>query len=411
MCTLGRGNPRAETGLQKVPAGWRFPVEHLSGHEHARQVAQTEVVIHFKAGDATGRRDSPVDRCWAQQFQRKRFQVRGLGRGPDLMRQRDGDRRESDSFQGRRERVTLAAFGQSRCQHFLREIGMQIEPKDCRAVTSHGSADGSAKRVDGTALNAIVANHRLASYRLPVTRHADILERHPRKATAEMFGPVNDKSGVGWRERRDLDTGAADDVHPCSGRTHPRPARAAERQDRGIGPSRELALGCRETEFACTRPAKPLMPDPGCHTKCTKAYKPRAQQRRRPKHNRKHPTARTHERILAQPQRPRSECFGGKRSQRRGEPVRRWAVALDELLEWFTVGQIQTAAAGQQELATNRRHSVVHRHAHAGSCQRFGRHQPRRSPAQHRDRGRRVHLTILMCDDPSEVRGGPSRWR
>jgi hypothetical protein len=63
---------------------------------------------------------------------------------------------------------------------------------------------------------------------------------------------------------------------------------------------------------------------------------------------------------------------------------RRFAVARKQAFEILAVGEIKSAAAGHQELAPDRRHSIVNRDGDAVRRQHIGRHQSGRTAADNR---------------------------
>ena len=63
-------------------------------------------------------------------------------------------------------------------------------------------------------------------------------------------------------------------------------------------------------------------------------------------------------------------------ADKRRKPLRRSAVACNETVERFTVGEVQTAAPGHQEFAADAGHAIVEGYALPGLGQNFSRQQP-----------------------------------
>ena len=105
--------------------------------------------------------------------------------------------------------------------------------------------------------------------------------------------------------------------------------------------------------------------------------------------------------------RPVLQRLCAKDVQHGRKPLALHAVARQEGLQGFAVGQIEPAAPGEQELAPDRRHGVVHRHRRARRGQLLCRHQARRSAADDGDAnggrggrqlGERGHAALSQSD-------------
>ena len=120
------------------------------------------------------------------------------------------------------------------------------------------------------------------------------------------------------------------------------------------------------------------------HALPAQPMQPGTQQRCRFHRLRKDPARGAHEGFDAQRMHPGAQLGRAETLEHRRKPGRRLAKARQEGFEGFGVRDVQPALAGQQELASHRRHRVEDFDATAAQRERFGGHQPRRSAAHHR---------------------------
>ncbi len=234
------------------------------------------------------------------------------------------------------------------------------------------------------ALQARLRDDRLAAHRAAAERELDPLQRLALETAAKHFGPVDDEAAIGRAQRRHRDAGLGQRRDPAAIGPEPRPACATQGQDGGIRAYREAALCSREQEAAVIVPAAPVMTQLEGDTARDETPEPGPQQRRRLHGSRKHPTARADERKSAPRASHQARNWVGRKRLDRGPQA--WlgvAVAAEEPLELFAVGEIETAAAGEQELATDRRHAVVDGHGRAAAHEHLGRHQSGGAASDH----------------------------
>ncbi len=154
---------------------------------------------------------------------------------------------------------------------------------------------------------------------------------------------------AGLRKRRD----------PAAVRPEPRPARAAERQHGHIRPvGDDRAVGPREGERAVL-PSDEAVAHREGDAGVVEPAQPRAQQRRCLHRLGKHPAAGADEGRLAQRLAPVAQALRRKRRDRRAQRRVLRVVAAEKALQRFAVGEIEPAAAGEQEFPSDRRHAVV----------------------------------------------------
>ena len=103
--------------------------------------------------------------------------------------------------------------------------------------------------------------------------------------------------------------------------------------------------------------------------------------------SRKDPSARADERLLAETSTPGLQIRWREPGDGRAQECGCVAVAIDEAVDVLAMGQVQAAAAGEQELASGRGHAVVERHPCSAVPQHLGGHEPGRSCADHGDSG------------------------
>ena len=132
------------------------------------------------------------------------------------------------------------------------------------------------------------------------------------------------------------------------------------------------------------------MPGVDAHAGAAQAMQPGAQQRRGLHVVREDAAAAADEGDDAQAFGPAAHVGGAEAFEPRPHARRRRSEAADEGLERLGMGEIQTAAPGQQELPTDRRHRVVEVDRDAGTGEHLGGHQPRRPAADDGDAHRRA---------------------
>ena len=214
------------------------------------------------------------------------------------------------------------------------------------------------------------------AHRLPAKRQFDPLQRLALEAFAKHVGPVGDEAAIRRPQRRDGDAGLCQNIGPAAVRTEPRPACAAERQDHGIGMERAIApFGRIEQDIAMLVPADPMVPQLEFDAAVAEPPQPGAQQRRSLERFREHAAARSDERVLAQALAPGANRSRRERLDRGAQMRHRRAVAREEAVEFFAMGEVEPAAAGQQEFSADRRHAVINGDTRAALGQHLGRHQ------------------------------------
>ena len=214
-------------------------------------------------------------------------------------------------------------------------------------------------------------------------RHGDALERRAGTAIAERLRPGRQETAIGGPQRGDSHSGAGQHRDPAAIRAEPRPARAAKRKHgrlRSVGD--DVAVGPGESERA-------VLPSDEAVTHCEgdalalQPAQPCAQQRRRFHRLGKHPATAADESLLSQRLAPGTHAPRRKHFDRGTQLFVRRAVAAQEVLQRFAVGEIEPAATGQQELASHRRHAVVDGDGYPGAGEPLGRHQAGGAPADH----------------------------
>ena len=153
-----------------------------------------------------------------------------------------------------------------------------------------------------------------------------------------------------------------------------RVARGAHRDRAGCGLEAEGVAGA----------ADPAMTRCDRHALGGEAAQPGAEQRRRLERVREDAAGAADDGGLAEVGAPGAQGVGVEARQRGGEPGRCGAVAGDEAVERFGMGDVEAAAPGEQELAADRGHAVEHRHRPPRRRESLGRHQPGRAAANDR---------------------------
>ena len=202
---------------------------------------------------------------------------------------------------------------------------------------------------------------------------------------AEDVRPGNEEPAIGGLQRRNGDALVRQQRRPCPIRAEPRPARAAQRQQRGVRPDRPLALGCCKTQGAVRVPSGPIVTQGEAHAPRIQPTQPSPQQRRGLERLRKHPPARADKSRLPKSFAPRPQSLRRKRLDRRAQARLRGTIARQKYIQRLAMGEIEAATPGHQEFARDGWHAIIHRHPHAGTRDGFRRHQPGRTGADNRN--------------------------
>jgi len=149
-----------------------------------------------------------------------------------------------------------------------------------------------------------------------------------------------------------------------------------------------LAVRPGDAQLAALVPAQPAMARVDVHAAVAQASEPGAQQRRGLHVGGKHPAGTADEGVDAQTVNPLAQRIRTEGFQQRAQCVGAFAVAADERGEVLGVGDVHPADAGQQELASDRRHRIVKLDRDAGLAQHLGRHQTGGAAADDGDTGR-----------------------
>ena len=223
----------------------------------------------------------------------------------------------------------------------------------------------------------------------------DVLERLAFEAVTERIAPRNREAAIRRTEKADDHAAARENRSPAAIRSELGPTRAAERKDCDIG-ARGIRRGVCGTKDQTPGfiPSQPLVPRAQPHALRGEARQPGPQQGRGFQGLGKDASARSDENLLAQALRPGDQGAWRKRFQDWREPVRRRAIARDEAIEGFGMGEIESTAAGDQELAPRRRHALINRHAKPGGAEKLGCHQSGRAGSDNRDGRRGVRARL-----------------
>ncbi len=152
----------------------------------------------------------------------------------------------------------------------------------------------------------------------------------------------------------------------------PRPRRAAQRQNRHRRTFVHRHVRRIEPDTAVRVPASPAMPQPKPHAQARQPPQPRAQQWRGLHRPREYPAAGTNEGGLPKAVAPRDQRLRRKAGNDRRQPATGRAVVRQQHRQRFSVGKVQAASPGHQQLPANRWHLVVHRHRDPCPGQGFG---------------------------------------
>ncbi|CEG08319.1 hypothetical protein BN961_01733 [Afipia felis] len=235
------------------------------------------------------------------------------------------------------------------------------------------------QRIDAAAFDAVLRDDDLAARcaRLIAERH--VLERLAFEPLPKRLAPCDAETGIRRFQFADRDPLRRQDVAPVAIRSQPRPACAAECEDRRARLHALLALRRLETQRTILVPAKPSMTKREPHAKTFQPRQPCAQQRRGLEGFGKDPPARADEGVLPEPMRPVAQRLRRKRLDRRAQKRRRVVIARKENIERLAVGEVEPAPPGHQKFTRDRRHPVVHDDRRACRRHRLGRDQTGRT--------------------------------
>ncbi len=187
------------------------------------------------------------------------------------------------------------------------------------------------------------------------------------EAVAQMRRPVHQEAAVRRPERGDR---AGEVPGPGGVGAELWPGGAPTRQH---GHVRPLGLPGVEAESAIRVPSRPAMPSMQLHAQIAETAQPGPQQRRSLHRGRKHPPAGSDERRLAEAVTPLDQRLRRKGPDDRLQPKPGGAVARQEDIQGFGMGEVQPAAAGHQQFAAGRGHVVVDCDTQAGAGQGLSR--------------------------------------
>ena len=209
-----------------------------------------------------------------------------------------------------------------------------------------------------------------------------------------MVAPADVEAAVRRPQRRDVDAAR---LRAAAPRRRPSRAAASSRRPaparRRRGRATCLAAAARAKRSAAGRRPKPVQRWRmwSRTPRLAQPVQPGAQQRRRLQVGREDPARAADEGLDAEAVRPSARSASGPKSRSIGSQRARRArrSASTKRVERLAVGQVQPALAGEQELAADRGHGVVHVDRGAGGEQRLGGHQAGRAAADDGDAGRR----------------------
>ncbi len=251
--------------------------------------------------------------------------------------------------------------------------------QDGRAACDDGLAHQRRQRIDAAAFQSGFGDHGFAAHLLVTERKVQPLQRVAGKAGLENIRPGDEKTAVRRPQRYDANTGLAHCAYPQAVGAQVRPARAAQRQNGCIGADLCRTFRRIEQMAAFCIPAHPPVAQLEANAGRIEAPEPGAQQRRCFHRPRKHPPARTDERLLAQLLAPGAQGIRRKGVDGGAQMRRGCAVARKKSVEIFAVREIEPAAPCEQELAANRRHALVDGDGCAATGGNLGCHQAGRA--------------------------------
>jgi hypothetical protein len=207
----------------------------------------------------------------------------------------------------------------------------------------------------------------------------------------EERAPADVEAAVRWLQWCDVDAASAQQVLPCAIGTELRPAAAAQCEYHCVRVHVELAIGRREAQrIVFFPPTKPAMLHVEAHAVRVQSSHPTAQQRRGLEVGGKHAAGTADEGVDAQPARPRAQRIGIEIAQPSGDFVLAFAIAPRKRWHRLGVGEVESALAGDQELAPDRTLGVVQVDLDTRGACGFCRHQSGRSAT---DDGEPAHAT------------------
>ena len=361
-----------------MPAGRRLPVQHLPRGEEAGEARQREVLRHVLPAQPAGGGDRAVQAGDAGHAQVQRLDG-DLRRRPAFPQQGDGGgwQREG-AAQVVGQRLPPARRGEAARDLLRREVRAEVEGDGRAALGRHAVADGGREGVDGAALEAARGDHRLPAHGAAGEGERDALEGGAREAVAEVSGPGDQHAAIGGTEGREAQAPRCQEGHPGRVRPQPGPGGAAEREQRGVrGEMEGVRAGPVEGERALRRPAGPGVAAEQRHASGREAREEGAEQRRRLHGRGEDPAAGAGVGRLAEPLAPGADGLGREGADRRLQPGACGAVAGEEGLKGFGMGEVEAAAPGHQQLAGGAGHAVQHGDRDARLRENLRRRQPR----------------------------------
>ena len=297
-----------------------------------------------------------------------------------------------------------ATLGQRRADLRHATPGQQVEQHGGVAVAGDRVAQPRRGGVHQAALDAAGGDDKLAlAVEGLVLAIVEIqphrLHRRAGKTLGEIRAPSDVETAVGRLQRRQVDAARRQPGRPGAVAAKLGPARAAQRQHHrihrihSVGLQHLLALRrgkAQQRGRISVSPAQPAVAHVQPQSIATQAVQPGPQQRRSLHLGRKHPARAADKGLDAQARGPIAQILRAEGRKPGGDLVSTLGVTADERLDRLAVRQVQTALAGEQELAAHRGHRVVQVDAGASLQQDLGGHQAGGAAADDRDpQGRR----------------------
>ncbi len=256
------------------------------------------------------------------------------------------------------ETVLVGAAAQFRRHLAGIEVRAQVDRQVGVAVAGNRVAQRGADSVDGAAFQAIARRHQFALHVATGKADGDILQRRASEFVGERGRPGDLETGIGRLEGCQLHTPVGQVCRPAAVAAEPRPRGATQRQDSDVGLDIQAADRRGEDQLFVV-PAQPVVAQVQGDALVGQSLEPGAQQGRGLHRLGEDAAGTADEGVRAQAIGPVAQGLGRKGIERGAQGLAGLAVAPDKAFERFGVGQVQSAAAGHQELARHRRHAVV----------------------------------------------------
>ena len=217
-----------------------------------------------------------------------------------------------------------------------------------------------------------------------------------------MGAPIDIKTAIARLERGNRHATFSQQGHPGTIGTQLGPTAATEGQNHRIrfkqrftarGGEAQAAMPAIAAIAGIPLPTQPAMPHMEMHALLAQAMQPGAQQRRSFHFGGKNPPRGTDEGLNPEAMNPVAQLIRPKYIKQAGQLAFPLAVTRLEGAQVFAMGNVHAALAGDQKLATDRRHGIENSHFQAvdrsnaiwDGRQHFGGHQPRRTAADNGD--------------------------